>query len=604
MRIQFGNGTSPVRLSDKPRKIFQEASKDLMSIQFAGKTGLNPVEQRAQAFVAQHEPNLYKLGHESNLAAWNLYTQGRDEDITKSEATQKAYLAYTQNPAAFKEIAELHQPDNRKQITNRLLRRQIEQLYKSFFQGSLNQQLQNQIIEKQSTLDAAYNAFRVEYKGQKLSNSDVNELFKHSIDPAEVEALWKARHEVGNYRVDAASPSVAEQIIDLVKTRNQLARSAGYANYYDMALDQGDVDKTVLDSLMAQVKAATDAPFAALQKKVDAVVTNTYKVAADQVHLPWFQSLHALGSNPESGNMMRLYQYDYDAPFKGKDPVPLLEKTAQAMGTTIKDILAKSDLYYDPNRPKAQHWFCFGIDSPSDVRALENIDPQFQKRMGYAFSTSLHEVKGHGLDFAEIDPAMPSTLRDHHSITTESNAMLIENLVNDAGWFQKIMGLPEAEAKALSQKAVTYNTAQKLCNMRAMMATIDFERKMYALPDTDLTLNKLNDLWWQTQSSYLFEQKPAGRNNPDWARVPHYAGAPAYYHNYFIAELRRAQVLATINQQFAQQGGLLSPEAGEYLRQHRKGGLTYQWDEIIQRMTGKALGVDAFMQEIKPVLGP
>lgn len=556
------------------------------------------MEAKACAFVQQHEPALYGLRTEANHASWALYTRGEEADVTKSMETSLACLRYIGQPEAFAQVSELKA--GAPEIQDPILRRQVAVLYKTFFWGSLNPEIQKVLIEKGTRLENLYNSFRVTYQGKSLGNSEVGELYKYTRDAVEAETLWKARHAVGQYRGEAESDldgkTIAQQIIELVGLRNQLAREAGFADYYAMVLSLGDVEEALLDRLMDGLASATHSPYKRLQGQIDPVAMAHFGISADRVHEPWFQGTHALGSNLEGGNMMRLFGYDADAPFKGRDPGPLLEKTANAMGFSIQPILDKSDLYFDPERPgKTQHWFCFGIDSPHDVRTLENIDPAFEKRMGYAFTTSLHECLGHGSDFDQIDPALPPVLRDHESITTESNAMLIEVLGTQADWFQNILGLSAAESEEASQKASTWRQSQLLCNLRAQLVTIEFERSMYRLSDAERTESKLNALWWDLQEKYLFERRPDGEKHPDWARVPHYAGAPAYYHNYFIAEIRRAQVMAEIKKRF---GSLLTPEAGSYLRSFRALGLSRPWRDIIEAMTGQPLGTDALIREL------
>lgn len=173
--------------------------------------------------------------------------------------------------------------------------------------------------------------------------------------------------------------------------------------------------------------------------------------------------------------------------------------------------------------------------------------------------------------------------------------MLIETLMDRMEWFNKIMRLPSDQSRDLSSKATSYRTTQLLCDLRAQLAIVDFERNMYKLPEHDRTETNLNRLWWEMQEKYLFEQKPENRDNPDWARVPHYAGLPAYYHNYFLAGIRRSQVFAHIKQNF---GSLLTQEARDYLKAHRKSGLTYKWFDTVQRMTNKPLQAEALVSEL------
>ena len=593
--IQFAQSfqQTPVRKAYSP---MGSDKADNVDIRFGA---LRAAEKQAQAFVDTHTPQFVELGRTAGYASWDIYTGAGGDAGDRYNAAADKMIDLSNNPQALEEANGLKAQLGK--IRSRALRRQVEGLQQTFAEGSVRPDLQKVISNKETELEEVYNSYRAVIDGETLSNVAVNERFRFTADPAEAQAMWEARHAVGNHQeVDeegkvVGGPTVAERMIELVGLRNQLAREAGYDNFYTMQLATQEVDAALVDQIMDDVTAVTDGPFAKLQAKIDDIVQEHFGVPAKDARLPWFQSLHGLGSNGPSNNMTRLLQYDADTPFKGKDPVPLLEKTAQAMGFSIQDIIDASDLYFDKDRPgKAQHWFCFPLNAPHDVRALENIDPNLQNAMGDAFSTSLHEVLGHGLDYSQIDPELPDSLRDHHTITTESNAMLVQELVDDSRWFHEILGLPKKEAEEIGKKAKNASLAQQLANTRAMLATIDFERSMYALSDEERTMDRLNDLWWEKQERYLGEKKPEGRNNPDWARVPHYTGAP-YYYNYFMGEVRRAQVKDYVDTKY---GHLLTKRAGAYLRKHRAEGGLYKWDELVERMTGKPLAADALKKEL------
>jgi peptidyl-dipeptidase A len=209
--------------------------------------------------------------------------------------------------------------------------------------------------------------------------------------------------------------------------------------------------------------------------------------------------------------------------------------------------------------------------------------------MDYTMEALLHEATGHGVDGLQIKKTKPFLLRGHHSVTTESHAMLHENLMQSAAWLEKVVGMPHEEAQSLSQKAIAYNQANLLSGIRGMVRLIQFERQMYKNPDQDL-----NKLWWDLGEKYLGAKRPPEGDLPTYAAIPHFFSHPVYYQNYFLADLARAQKLAHINKHF---GGLLTKEAGDYLATYRKVGDSFDWDDLVERMTGKPLGVDALKQE-------
>jgi peptidyl-dipeptidase A len=318
-----------------------------------------------------------------------------------------------------------------------------------------------------------------------------------------------------------------------------------------------------------------------------------YGISAEESKLPWYGE----------GNLKRLLQFDLQPYLTEKDPLPLLQKTAQLMGDDLQGVFSqsiyakngeiRSSIYFDPAKDdgKSQHWFSFAVSPPNDARIFGSVDSRYRNAMDTSMSALLHEGAGHSLDVTNIDPTLPYLLREPHPITTESHGMLLENLMQDAQWLEKVVGLPNVEAGTVAQKAQLYGQASSLAQIRNMLAITQFERQMYKNPEQDL-----NKLWWDLQEKYLGVKRPPEGDLPNFARIPHFFSHPAYYQNYFLADLARAQKLEYIKQHF---GGLLTPEAGKYLRTYRKAGAQFNWDDLIERMTDKPLNVDALQKEFE-----
>jgi peptidyl-dipeptidase A len=597
--------------SDKNHQpVILSKSQDVFAMRFG--RALNPTEQKAKAFVDEHGEYLAQLGRQAGVTGFEFYTQGGEALANKYEQLQMASLDYVKDPQRFAEASALQH--DAKNIRDRVLRRELDLLYRTFQQGSMSPEIQEELVKKGIKLEELRNSFRATVDGQTMGDQDLQARFKKSTDPADVKALWEAKHAVGVYQGEVSQGlTVAEQIVDMVKTRNRLARENGCDNYFSMSLRMQDINERQLVKVMQGVKAATEEPYANLMARLDQVAKDRFHLSDEQmkdVRLPWFQGNSGNGSDMVGSNLDRLFQVNPDTHFIGKDAPTLVEKTANLMGNSVRWIFDKSSLYYEPdNKGKSQHWFLFSIE-PKDVRVLANIDKTGQNNMAFATSTMFHETLGHGLDYGQQDAeTLHPMLIGHHAITTEANAMLHEDLMGSEKMHREVLGLSAEDSRQAVQKAKPYYEAQHVAVLRSILAIIDFERDMYKklAKNPNTTLRELNDLWWKKQQTYLLLKRPEGREEEaDWARVPHYSGLAAYYQNYLLADVQRAQELAYIHKTIKPSAAtspdaLLSPEAGTYLKHHRALGLTYTWKQIVKRMTGEILNPEALAAEFKGV---
>jgi len=591
--------------------IIVSKSQDMFAVR-SGRA-LNPTEQKAKAFVDEHGNRLADLARQSSLAQYEFFTEGGEDRAEKYEQTQMALLDYVKDPQRFAEAKALHR--DAKRIRDRVLRRELDLLYKDFQQGAMSPEIQEDLVKKGGKLEGLYNSFRATVDGETLGDQALLTRFKNSANAAEAKALWEAKHAVGIYRGDEHStdPAIAEQIVDVVKARNRLARENGYDNYYSMSLYFQEINERELARIMRAVKAATEEPYARLMAHLAQVAKERFHVSdahMKDIRLPWFHGNSPNGSDLVGSNLDRFFKVNPDDHFQGKDIPGLVEKTAQLMGNSVRWIFDKSSLYYEPeNKGKSQHWFLFSIE-PKDVRVLANIDKSGQNNMAFAVSTMFHETLGHGLDYGQQDAEhLHPVLIGNHTISTEANAMLHEDLMSSEKMYREVAGLSADESRQAVQQVKPFHVAQHVAVLRSMLAIIDFERSMYRMlaKNPNTSLRELNDLWWKKQQTYLLIKRPAGREDKaDWARVPHYSGSAAYYQNYLLADVQRAQMLAYIHKNIkpdaiSSPDALLSPEAGVYLKQHRAFGLTYTWKQIVKRMTGESLNPTALSAEFNGI---
>ena len=572
---------------------------------------LNEIEKAATEFVQTDAVKWHDLNTKAGYAYWNLLTLGGVELKTDSKDfeerlkelqqkhgeeannTQKAVIDFTTNPEVAKRLISIYQ--NRSAIENPFLGRQISLAYPIFSEYNIDPDLQKRIVDIGNNLSLMYGDFKPVVKGNKVEDSELEDLLSKTKGHDGIQdaiELTSAKLAVGNHKIPGGEKTIAETILEAIKLRNLFAKKAGADNYYSYNLQKQEIDENELINLMAAVKLMIKPTYDKLREKMDHAAQERYGISKNDARLIWFQ-----GGVKEYNILNDVMKFNSDDYFKGMDPRPLLKETGRLMGIDVDSIVDKSDLF--PRPGKNPHWYLFNLRVPDDIRSFGNINPKFEREMGYVFSTEFHEVIGHGGGYSFVDSALAHLLKDLHTIVTESDAMMMEDLMFNEHWLREVAKFDTSTIETFINQGVQHRLAHELLTFfKNFLLIPDFERTLYHLPDSELTLEKVNKLWAEKQYEYLGVKVPEGRNEPDWAYKIHLATAPVYYQCYFLGQLLRAQVRATI-ENIAKERGLFSKETGDFLRIYRGVGQSYPWSELTKHMTGKSLGVDALKAEFE-----
>ncbi len=208
--------------------------------------------------------------------------------------------------------------------------------------------------------------------------------------------------------------------------------------------------------------------------------------------------------------------------------------------------------------------------------------------------TLLHEL-GHTIYQDGIDRTeLPWDLRDDpQGFLNEGFAMFCEQPTTNPAWLSEMVGLAPSEAEKLGPQLATQETASLLAFVRWCLTITHFERGFYADPDQDL-----NRLWWDLEERFQQIPRPEGREAPDWAAKVHVATAPVYYQKYLLGRLFSAQLARKMD---ADMGGWWAgqPRTGEYIKRELfMPGARYAWPELVERVTGAPLGVEALAESV------
>jgi peptidyl-dipeptidase A len=462
-------------------------------------------------------------------------------------------------------------------VQDALVVRQLDKLYYAYLENQIDTDLLKKMVDLSTEIQKKFSTFRGEIDDDKVTDNQIKEILKTDLDSVYRRKAWLASKQVGKV--------VANDLVRLVKLRNDAARKVGFANYHRLSLATAEQDVKELDKIFDELYELTNEPYARVKGELDEILAAKYGVELTELgpwhyHDPFFQETPLV------------YEINLDAYYKGKNVKELAERFYVGIGLQVDEILAKSDLY--EREGKNPHAFCTDIDREGDVRILCNLKDTEQW-----METMLHEL-GHGVYGKYHNSQVPYLLREPaHIFTTEAIAMFFGRLSRHPLWMQQMLDLSNEERMQIETVSERYAQLKQLIFVRWAMVMYQFEKELYRDPDQDL-----NTLWWDMVQKYQLIRRPERRNEPDWAAKIHFTIAPVYYHNYMLGELLASQLHNYIVTNVMNVGSdaevsyVGAGEVGSYLRENVfEAGSVYYWNDMIERATDEKLTAKYFVAQ-------
>ncbi len=526
-----------------------------------------PAARGPEAFVAAYEAVMRPLRQQHGETYWRFALSGDPALQAHLEAAEAEMSRLHADPAAYEAVKGWladAPPDP-------LLRRQLEVLLPELRRGQVDEALRMRIIKLGLEVEEAFTTFRPRIGGKTMTSNQLDRELLVSVDRARRKRVWEATRDIGR--------KVKESVVELAHLRNAVAHELGFPDFFTLELNDQEMQPTQLFGVLDALRAQTDAPWAGLKARLDDELAAERGVSVSEL-MPWDYTDRFLQSVPRR------------EPGRGTDawfPLAAIKANTRGfyrgVGLPIDELWTRADLL--PRDGKSPHAFCIGIDNPSDVRVLCNLDATSRW-----METALHEF-GHAAYNAGIDGGLPWLLRDAaHTFITEAVAMFFGRMVKTAPWLQEVAGVPDT----VSAHAQADLEESQLVFARWALLVTYFERAMYADPSQDLEA-----LWWSLAGEIQGLRRPEGWDGPDWASKVHVACYPAYYQNYLLGELLASQFRATLIERtgqdeaaprFAGRG-----EVGEFFSGLFAAGQRERWDETVTTHTGHALEADHWVRQ-------
>ena len=550
-------------------KVFPMLVLCTMTVGFIAGCGTTEKEQMTQefkTFLTEFEARVKPLSKEAAIAYFDATISGEESAYQKAADIE---IEFSKLFASKEDFAKLTKFRDAKAISDPLLARQLEVLYSAFLAKQIDEAKLEQMIRLQNENEKKFSTFRAVVNGKQYTDNEIEDILRSSTDNAELEAAWRASKEIG--------PVVADDVLRLVRMRNDAARELGFDNYHAMQLQLSEQDPEAIALLFDELDELTRDTFTGLKTQIDTFLAARNGVAVEDL-MPWHYQNRFFQEAP------KIFANDLDMLYKDKDIAALATTYFAGLNLPIDDLVANSDLY--EKEGKYQHAYCTDIDREGDVRVVCNIKPTYNW-----MNTTLHEY-GHAVYDKFNDPDVPWLLREPaHTFCTEAIAMLFGRLASNPTWLTEVAGVPAEQVDAVAEDAFNSLRLEQLVFSRWAQVMYRFEKSMYENPEQDL-----NALWWELVERYQMVRKPEGRNEPDWATKIHVALYPAYYHNYLMGELLASQLHAKICSDITKTGNsrgeayVANSAVGTYLIDNVfKPGNLEHWNTMIENATGEKL---------------
>ncbi len=521
-------------------------------------------------FIADYETQMVSLNKNYNLAAYNASISGKKEDYQKATELKIAIGKVHSNIESFAALKELKKSEAK--LTDSMLRRQLNILYLTFSANQVDEQKMTEIAKLEEEIEQKFSTYRPNINEKSVSDNEIEEVLRNSTDSKEVEKFWKASKEIGN--------EVLASLKKLVKLRNEVAKSCGYKNFYEMKLITSGQNPEDVSSIYEELDILTRGPYTALKSEIDEYLAKRFKIKKEEL-MPWHYQNRFFQEAPT------VFNVNFDSYYKDKNPVDLAKTFFNGIGLNVEEIIKNSDL--QEKEGKAQHPYSIDIDRGGDVRVVANVKPN-----EYWMNSILYEL-GFSVFLKNVNKELPFVLRTstHFFINDAFATWCSRFSVNDE-FLKTVVGVSNKETEKIRKESKMELRLSKFVFSRWTQVIYHFEKELYESPEQDL-----NKLWWTLVENYQLLKRPKDRNTPDWAAKAHIVSQPCVYHNYMLGELFASQlhyyIVNKVISSKDEKGIFNNPEVGKYfIEKVFKQGATMNLNELVKYSTGESLSADYF----------
>lgn len=376
------------------------------------------------------------------------------------------------------------------------------------------------------------------------------------FDPAVVNLSARLLEEVRNRDPKNVEQSarLEKEIIELIKLRNEKARSCGFNNYAEFVYESSGLGYKWFNDFVNLADKKTEPVYKELFEKI--------KSEKGSVGIMDIARLRKMIQEPRFSNdslylLMKETLSDIGVDYS-KLPIRFVVKSADFGGN------------------------CIGVSIPEDLRVIMVPD--------MPISVYLHEL-GHGLQWMKTSINNP-ILEGYEWCSGSCNPGFYEGMAQMLAGFCKQPEWYKKYAKFSDEKAKNFFTRDKYSeavNIRLSMVGFLLEAELYKDPaktPAEIYSGLIKEYLW------IDMKMPFSMVNTLFVDYP------CYLHNYFIADVIAWQVHDTLKKKFGE-NYLFNKNVGRYLIDNLyKDGTLKEWRQILKDATGRELDLEGYLKNL------
>ena len=524
-------------------------------------------------------------------SCWDFYTNSTAENLKRYEEAQDEYSKVFQNRDWYNKFLAINKDELSKHK-----QKQLKELLKEFDEELNTGEELKALRKKENEIAQKYNSYIPKIDGKEVSKPEIFKIMQTETNP-------DLRKKAYDAKIKGAD-LIAEDMIEFVKMRNEYAKNKGYGTYFEYKLKEDyDVDLEFLNKLIDEV-------YTNASGKIKEILEKKQKELKEFFGVEKLENYHyglLLNNNPEKGVNKILEASSQATPPDEKGVNKILEASSQATPPDekgINEVLINQDIVsisktmyknmgYDidklekegkitldlfARKGKNTHGFCFGVEAGKDSRILANLINNVT-----SLDTLNHEL-GHCVYDLGISTELPFLDRRASSpAVTEAIAMMMGDIIKIENVLDKIV--PD---ELLERFKMTHKDDEASFVAKSLLI-IDFEREIYTNPEQNPA-----ELWQNLNKKYLNREN---EQDNEWASIPHYLSHPAYYQNYFRANLMKVQIYNYLKSVL---GNITeNNKSAEFMDKNIfRYGASIEEYELIKQLTGSEFSASYFCEEL------
>ena len=218
-------------------------------------------------FLKNYEETVIPLSKELNLAYFKATTTGKEDLYKKMEELDVKLSKVYANKEDFARLKKIKESNA---ITDPILIRQLDLIFNAYLSKQIDEKKLEEMIKIGAGIEKKFATYRAEIAGKKFTDNEIEEILKKSSDSEELKNAWMASKQVGKI--------VEEDVLKLVRLRNEAAQELGFPNYQVMHLKLTDHNPEEIESLFDELDQLTRETFLNLKSEIDEFLAKGYDI--------------------------------------------------------------------------------------------------------------------------------------------------------------------------------------------------------------------------------------------------------------------------------------------------------------------------------------